>query len=93
MTVATPVETIPPIARAEVEGLARTEYARVAGQLRSLGADDWTRPTDCSLWDVRAMAGHSTGMLSTFVGYRTLMREMTAASRAAKRSGGPWSTR
>jgi len=83
------VETIPPITRAEVEGLATTEYERVADQLGSLAADDWSKPTDCSLWDVRAMAGHSTGMLSTFTGYRTLMREMSAATKAAKRSSVP----
>ena len=51
--------------------------------------DDWSKPTDCPLWDVRAMAGHNTGMLATFTGYRTLMREMSAATKAAKRSGGP----
>ncbi len=61
---------------------------RVAGQLRSLAPDDWAKPTDCSLWDVRAVAGHSTGMLSTFTGYRTLIGEMTTATKAAKRSGG-----
>lgn len=85
----TRVETIPPITRAEAEGLARTEYQRVADQLRSLAPDDWSKPTDCPLWDVRAMAGHSTGMLSTFTAYRTLMRAMSTATRAAKRSGGP----
>jgi len=89
MMTATRVETIPPITRADVEGLARTEYGRVADQLRSLTRDDWSMPTDCSLWDVRAMAGHSTGMLSTFTGYRTLVREMSAATKAAKRLGGP----
>jgi uncharacterized protein (TIGR03083 family) len=67
--------------------LARTEYARVADQLRSLTVDAWSKPTDCPLWDVRAMAGHSTGMLATFTGYRTLMRAMSTATRAAKRSG------
>jgi uncharacterized protein (TIGR03083 family) len=89
MMAATKVETIRPITRAEVEGLARTEYARLADQLRSLTADDWSKQTDCPLWDVRATAGHSAGMLSTFTGYRRLMREMSAATKAAKRSGGP----
>ena len=89
MMTATPVETIPPISRAEVEGLARTEYERVADQLRSLAPDDWTKPTECALWDVRAMAGHSTGMLSTFTGYRTLMRAMSTATKSAKKAGGP----
>lgn len=89
MMATTIVETIPPITRGEVEMLARTEYARVADQLRSLAPDDWSKPTDCPLWDVRAMAGHSTAMLSTFTGYRTLMREMSTATKTAKRSGGP----
>lgn len=89
MMTATRVETIPPITRAEAEGLARTEYARVADQLRSLTADDWSKPTDCPRWDVRAVAGHSTGMLATFTGYRTLMREMSAATKAAKRAAQP----
>ena len=89
MMTATRVETIPPITRAEVEAVARTEYRRVADQLRSLSQQDWSKPTDCPLWDVRAMAGHSTGMLSTFTSYRTLMREMGAATKAAKRSSGP----
>jgi uncharacterized protein (TIGR03083 family) len=89
MMTVTRVETIPPITRPEVEGLARTEYQRVADQLRSLPADDWSMPTDCTTWDVRAVAGHSTGMLSTFTGYRTVMREMRAATKAAKQSGVP----
>lgn len=86
---ATRVETIPPITPADAQGLARTEYKRVADQLRSLAPDDWSKPTDCSLWDVRAMAGHTTGMLATFTGYRTLIGEMRTAMKVAKRSGGP----
>jgi uncharacterized protein (TIGR03083 family) len=89
MMSATRVDTIPPITRADVEGLASTEYRRVASQLRFLTPDDWAKPTDCPLWDVRAVAGHSTGMLSTFTGYRTLMGEMRTATKAAKQSGGP----
>ena len=89
MMTTTPVESIPPITRLEVEGLASAEYARFADRLRSLGTNDWTTSTDCPLWDVRAMAGHSAGMLSAFTGYRTMMREMLTATRAAKRSGGP----
>lgn len=89
MMTATRVETIPPITSAEVEGLARTEYERVAEQLQSLAPEDWSKPTDCPLWDVRSMAGHSTGMLATFIGYRTLISKMNEAAKTAKRSGGP----
>lgn len=89
MTYPTPVATIPPISRSDVEALAATEYARLVEQLRSLSADDWTKPTDCPLWDVRAMAGHSVGMMSDFTSFRSLLRRMRASTRAAKRSGGP----
>lgn len=89
MMTVTRVEEIPPITHAESEHLARTEYARVADQLRSLAPDDWTKPTDCPLWDVRAMAGHSTGMLATFTGFRPMMGAMRAATKSAKQTGQP----
>ncbi|HWL42615.1 MAG TPA: maleylpyruvate isomerase family mycothiol-dependent enzyme [Ilumatobacter sp.] len=85
----THVETIAPISRSEVEGLASTEYARLVEQLRSLSADDWSQPTDCPLWDVRAMAGHSVGMLSDFTSFRSLFRRLRAATKAAKQADGP----
>lgn len=87
MMTATRVESIPPITTAEAHTLAAAEYRRVADQLRSLSADDWSAPTDCELWDVRAMAGHTAGMLATFTGYRILMSEMRAAEKGAKASG------
>lgn len=89
MMTTTAVCEIASFSAAEVEGLARTEYARLADQLRGLAPEDWTKPTDCPLWDVRAIAGHSLGMLSTFTGYRRLVREMNTATKAAKRSGQP----
>ena len=88
MMTATRVEMIRAITRSESEGLARTEYARMASQLRSLAPDDWTRKTDCPLWDVRAVVGHNVGMMATFTGFRRLFRAMGAATKTAKRSGG-----
>lgn len=84
----TDISAIRPITPADAERLAATEYARVAEQLRSLTDDDWARPTDCPLWDVRAMAGHSVGMMADVTSFRSLFRRMVAAARAAKRSGG-----
>ena len=89
MMTARSVDTIQTITRPDTESMARTEYARMAAQLRSLSAEDWAKPTDCPLWDVRAMAGHNVGMLSTFTGYRRLFGSMGAASKAAKKDGSP----
>ena len=44
--------------------LARTEYGRFADALNSVGPAEWTLPTDCPGWDVRAMASHVLGMAS-----------------------------
>jgi uncharacterized protein (TIGR03083 family) len=55
---------------------------------RELSGDDWEQPTDCPLWDVRAMAGHCVGMMGDFASYRTLLPRMNAATKATKASGG-----
>jgi uncharacterized protein (TIGR03083 family) len=81
------VASITPITRAEAASLASTEYGRLVDQLRALTDSDWARPTDCSLWDVRALAGHCVGMLSDFTSFRPLMRRMRAATKASKASG------
>jgi uncharacterized protein (TIGR03083 family) len=90
MMTATTTDSIPAITRHEMRGLATNEYARMAEQLRSLTAEDWSKPTDCPLWDVRAMAGHNLGMMMDFTSFRNLMRRMRAAAKAAKEAGGPF---
>ncbi|MEI7754470.1 MAG: maleylpyruvate isomerase family mycothiol-dependent enzyme [Actinomycetota bacterium] len=89
MMTARPVDTIQPLTRSSTESLARTEYVRMASQLRSLAPDEWARPTDCPLWDVRAVAGHNVGMMATFTGFRRLFGAMGAATKTSKRNGGP----
>lgn len=83
----TRVDEVSPINRTDAEALAATEYQRLAEQLRSLEADDWAQPTDCPLWDVRAMAGHCVGMLSDFTSLRAMMRRVYLAARAANQNG------
>jgi uncharacterized protein (TIGR03083 family) len=89
MMTTTDVADIAPVTRGEARTLAATEYARMVDQLRSLDGDDWAEPTDCSLWDVRAMAGHSVGMMSDFTSLRSMIRRMMASTKRAKTAGGP----
>ncbi|MFL6206027.1 MAG: maleylpyruvate isomerase family mycothiol-dependent enzyme [Acidimicrobiales bacterium] len=72
-----------PIERPEATTLAQDEVALMAAALRSLDGDDWTRSTDCPLWDVRAMAGHVLGMTNTFTSFRRLMADMRAGGKRA----------
>jgi uncharacterized protein (TIGR03083 family) len=61
--------------------LAATEYGRYLDQLRSLEAADWERSTDCTLWDVRAMAGHCLGMAEFAASLPTCVQQNVAAGR------------
>jgi uncharacterized protein (TIGR03083 family) len=61
--------------------LAATEYGRYLDQLRTLGPEDWARPTDCPAWDVRAMAAHNLGMAEMVTSLRENMRQNMKAMR------------
>jgi len=79
----TDIATVPPIERPEATQLAEDEVARMVAALRALDADAWTRPTDCPLWDVRAMAGHVLGMTETFTGLGKFASTMRAGGKRA----------
>ena len=49
------------IRRPEARVLAEEEFRRFADLTASLSDDEWTRPTDCTAWDVRKMALHVLG--------------------------------
>jgi uncharacterized protein (TIGR03083 family) len=49
------------ITRPEARVLAEEEFARFADLMTSLSPDEWTRPTDCTAWDVRRVALHVLG--------------------------------
>ncbi|WP_324278117.1 maleylpyruvate isomerase family mycothiol-dependent enzyme [Blastococcus brunescens] len=68
--------------RATATRLAATEYRRFEELLRSLGPDDWVRPTDCPAWDVRALAGHVLGMAEMAASVRATVAQNAAASQA-----------
>ena len=65
-----PVESIPPVGRAEADRLARTEYRRFLDLLRGLAPEDWDRPTDCHLWTVKDVAAHIVGETEAFASIR-----------------------
>jgi uncharacterized protein (TIGR03083 family) len=74
----------PALARPVAMQLAATEYQRVVDLLAALRPEDWTKPTDCSAWDVRAMACHLLGMAEMAASIREQSRQM----RTAEKNGG-----
>jgi uncharacterized protein (TIGR03083 family) len=79
----TRIDEMPPISRSEAGVLAATENARVLDLLRSLDDEDWSKPTDCTEWDVRALAAHVLGSMESFAGLREFMHQMRAGRKAA----------
>jgi uncharacterized protein (TIGR03083 family) len=68
--------------------LAAAEYDRVVATLARLTPEQWATPTDCTGWDVRAMAGHVLGMTRMAASMRETIRQQVAAQRRSKREGG-----
>ena len=83
MITATAVESIPALVRPETVELAATSNKRMLDLLSSLDDEEWGKPTDCSLWDVRALASHVLGGMEAFSAHREFMRQMRAGAKAA----------
>lgn len=67
--------------------LAAAEYDRFVAAVDALAPDDWARPTDNHLWDVKAMVGHVLGMMEMNASVIETVRQQRAAARASKRNG------
>ena len=82
------VEQIPEIGHDEAMNLAATEYDRVLGLADDLVDDDWSRPTDCTDWDVKDMLGHLLGMFEQHADAEERTRQFAAAAGIARQTGG-----
>lgn len=72
----------PALDRSTAMRLAAEENGRFLAQLRRLRAEDWSRPTDCAEWDVRALVGHVVGMTEMSASMIEQARQMGAARKA-----------
>jgi uncharacterized protein (TIGR03083 family) len=79
--ITTPHGEVRAIDRREARVLATTENQRMVAQLAALTDDDWTKPTDCSGWTVRTIAGHVLGATEGFASMTRVVRLMFAAAK------------
>jgi uncharacterized protein (TIGR03083 family) len=68
--------------------IAAAEYERFASLLRSLDTADWTAPTACPGWDVRAIAAHTLGMVEMMTSMREQRRQNKVAGARLQADGG-----
>jgi uncharacterized protein (TIGR03083 family) len=76
----------PAIHRPTAMLLAEAEYERVADAVERLRPDDWTRPTDCTAWDLRQLVAHIAGM-AKLMSTPLEMARQTRAARARRQDG------
>jgi len=91
-TVTPPTKEVvrPRIPRPLALRLAAAEYARMADALAALGPDDWSRPTDCTAWDVRRLGCHMVGMAAMVTTpWETARQQRRAAADAEARGIDP----
>ena len=70
------VTTIPRITHNEAMQIAAVENTKFAEQLRNFESGDWTKPTDCPLWDVQAPAAHVVGSAAGQASPREFARQV-----------------
>jgi hypothetical protein len=55
----TPAAELQQTSPEEASRLVTEQLTAYVAELRVLGPDDWSRPTDCARWDVRQIAADS----------------------------------
>jgi uncharacterized protein (TIGR03083 family) len=55
--------------------LAREELNRFLALLKTLGEEDWERPTRCTLWNVRQTVAHLAGMAAAYASFAEFRRQ------------------
>ena len=80
----TDIDSITPIDRHEMVGLATDEYRRLFEFLRSLDDDDWEQRTVCDDWTVRLMVAHLLGAAESNASVFESMRQLRRGKKAAK---------
>jgi len=87
ITRTTAVEAIPVLGHDEAMRLAEAEYERLLTVTDELREDEWSRQTDCTDWDVRALLAHVLGMLELQSDADERMRQIKTAGEIAAKTG------
>ncbi len=74
-TAAIDVSSISRIGHDEAMQITEAENRKFGDLMRSLSVEEWGTPTECSLWDVRAMAAHLVGSAASQASPREFFRQ------------------
>ena len=66
---------IPKLGHTEARRLATDELERMLALLESLSAEDWQRPTACTLWNVSEVVAHLAGAFAGYASWAEFKRQ------------------
>jgi uncharacterized protein (TIGR03083 family) len=70
-----PAEQVPYITADEAIVLLRTELERFLALMESLDAEDWNKPTACTVWTVRDILAHQAGGYASGSSYKEMIHQ------------------
>jgi uncharacterized protein (TIGR03083 family) len=70
----TPAARLPQTDPGQAQAVAHAEGRATLALLRTLGSDDWARPTDCTEWDVRALVAHLVAQCEDGIHLTSMLR-------------------
>lgn len=79
---------IPALDHAEAAAMAVTEFGRFLALVEELPADEWDKPTACTLWNVRQMVAHVAGAAAAYARWSDFKRQYSPwVQRPYRRAG------
>jgi uncharacterized protein (TIGR03083 family) len=66
---------VPYVTADEAFSLLSIELERLLALLETLDPQDWSRPTACTLWDIRDMVAHQAGGYASGTSYQEMLRQ------------------
>jgi uncharacterized protein (TIGR03083 family) len=81
--ITTSTDRPPGLGRREAAVLAATENERFVDLVQTLSPEDWSKPTDCTEWDVRAMVAHVVGVMDANASVPQFVHQLRAGKKAA----------
>lgn len=79
---------VPALTHREAGRLASVELERFLALVESLGEDDWSKPTACTLWNVKQMVAHAAGACAGWAGWREFKRQYSPLAHRPYRKAG-----
>jgi uncharacterized protein (TIGR03083 family) len=84
------VASITRIDHDEAMRITTVENQKFSELMASLSATQWSTPTECTLWDVRAMAAHLVGSAASQSSPREFLRQKRGGKPICKELGSPF---